>query len=194
MNLHRAFKERKRLSDYVNHLRNSLRTARLSHATSEGVSYHDKEYLIDGKSVDAAYKEYETVIETLIKVNSAIDLANATYIDLPEGPTSGRQLLNTLAAYKNAAEVSNKLSEKVKEFNPVVKDYDSRAFNHQTQQLGAYVSTDWKLDTNIDFEAKNKDMKIAIRKCELLLDEFNAKAVVELSPEVEEFLNSAYDC
>lgn len=122
--LARAFVVRKRLINEIQTLHRTL------HCT-EAWRRKEESPLINGKSFKDLIKELQDKRANLVALNTAIDRANAE---------SARPILNKIEAEKQNLSLYGVILERVKQFEPISKEFDSYKFNEKTKQLGDYIT------------------------------------------------------
>lgn len=127
--LARAFVVRKRLINEISTLHRTLYSTAVQRRKEENS-------LVDGKSFKDLLKELQDKRAHLVDLNTAIDRANAE---------SARPILNKIEAEKQNLSLYGAILERVREFEPVSKEFDAYKFNEKTKQLGDYVTYENKL-------------------------------------------------
>lgn len=122
--LARAFVVRKRLINEISALHRGLYATSVQRAKEESP-------LINGKSFKDLLQELQDKRASLVALNTAIDKANAE---------SARPILNKIEAEKQNLSLYAVILERVKQFEPVSKTFDSYKYNEKTKQLGDYVT------------------------------------------------------
>ena len=116
----------------------------------------------------------------LSALNQAIDEAN---LKANKSGDSVRGLLNHIEHYKNDLQIYQNLAKTLASYIPVQKEWDPRAFNEKTNELGDYVEVHYEtlLDENFDYSEKANNLKKCIKECEDLIDDLNHTIIIDTS-------------
>lgn len=136
------------------------------------------------------YMKFMDLLEIYAYLNIVITKANVEKFDennpLTSCPKSVLSNIEILTAAKN---VADSFEYDVANFKPQIKEWDSRAYNKDTSNLGDYVVKKYKMiDRATDVAAEAACLRKRIQNLEDSLSEMNYANKVHISEEVEEKL------
>lgn len=136
------------------------------------------------------YMKFMDILEIYAYLNTVITKANVETFDennpLTSCPKSVLTNIEILTAAKN---VAASFENDVANFKPQIKEWDSRAYNKDTSNLGDYVVKKYKMiDRAADVAAEAACLRKRIQNLEDTLSEMNYANKVHISEEVEEKL------
>lgn len=175
MTLAKAFTVRKRITKEHSRLLNELSDL------PKTITHRNGELQKEVQNINAmeVYNKVVKVRELLTRMNIEIAIANS------KGP---KEILTKLDLLKEAIRVVNRYKNAMDSIVPVSKEWDSRQYNSETGQLGAYVEVAVDpIPSAVEVSNKESELKKEIQDLEDKLSELNFSIKLEFD---EEFLNT----
>ncbi len=185
MNIARAMRDRNAISRMYNHLESLIEGARLIYCETK----EEPLPLIEGKPFEEQLEKLLELSSLKASLTRAIEEANCE----TRKDCTGRFLILRIATLKREIDFFQTLNSKVASFHGLKVEWDSKRFNSDTSELGAYTTNLYKKVTEMDFNKEIEKRHSEIRKREDLLMEFNATVQVNLSQEDEALLAKFLD-
>ena len=136
------------------------------------------------------YMKFMDLLEIYAYLNIVITKANVEKFDENNPLTScPKSVLANIEILTSAKNVAASFENDVANFKPQVKEWDSRAYNKDTSNLGDYVVKKYEMiDRAADVAAEAACLRKRIQNLEDTLSEMNYVNKVHISDEVEEKL------
>ena len=136
------------------------------------------------------YMKFMDLLEIYAYLNIVITKANVEKFDENNPLTScPKSVLANIEILTSAKNVAASFENDVANFKPQIKEWDSRAYNKDTSNLGDYVVKKYEMiDRAADVAAEAACLRKRIQNLEDTLSEMNYANKVHISEEVEEKL------
>ena len=136
------------------------------------------------------YMKFMDLLEIYAYLNIVITKANVEKFDENNPLTScPKSVLANIEILTSAKNVAASFENDVANFKPQIKEWDSRAYNKDTSNLGDYVVKKYEMiDRAADVAAEAACLRKRIQNLEDTLSEMNYVNKVHISEEVEEKL------
>ena len=136
------------------------------------------------------YMKFMDLLEIYAYLNIVITKANVEKFDENNPLTScPKSVLANIEILTSAKNVADSFEYDVVNFKPQIKEWDSRAYNKDTSNLGDYVVKKYEMiDRAADVAAEAACLRKRIQNLEDTLSEMNYTNKVHISEEVEEKL------
>ena len=136
------------------------------------------------------YMKFMDLLEIYAYLNIVITKANVEKFDENNPLTScPKSVLSNIEILTSAKNVADSFEYDVVNFKPQIKEWDSRAYNKDTSNLGDYVVKKYEMiDRAADVAAEAACLRKRIQNLEDTLSEMNYANKVHISEEVEEKL------
>ena len=136
------------------------------------------------------YMKFMDLLEIYAYLNIVITKANVEKFDENNPLTScPKSVLANIEILTSAKNVADSFEYDVVNFKPQIKEWDSRAYNKDTSNLGDYVVKKYEMiDRAADVAAEAACLRKRIQNLEDTLSEMNYANKVHISEEVEEKL------
>lgn len=136
------------------------------------------------------YMKFMDLLEIYAYLNIVITKANVEKFDENNPLTScPKSVLSNIEILTSAKNVAASFENDVANFKPQIKEWDSRAYNKDTSNLGDYVVKKYEMiDRAADVAAEAACLRKRIQNLEDTLSEMNYVNKVHISDEVEEKL------
>ena len=192
VSISKAFTIRKRVKNEINKWERELvRMKKIIQIDDslEGVTNANANANTNINSVEL-YMKFMDLLEIYAYLNIVITKANVETFDENNPLTScPKSVLTNIEILTSAKNVAASFEIDVANFKPQIKEWDSRAYNKDTSNLGDYVVKKYEMiDRAADVAAEAACLRKRIQNLEDTLSEMNYTNKVHISEEVEEKL------
>lgn len=185
VSISKAFTIRKRVKNEINKWERELVRMKKVIQIDEGCEN-------EAANVDSVklYMQFMDLLEIYAYLNTVITKANVETFDENNPLTScPKSVLTNIEILTSAKNVASSFEHDVDNFKPQIKEWDSRAYNKDTSNLGDYVVKKYKMiERAQDVAAEAACLRKRIQNLEDVLSEMNYVNKVHISKEVEEKL------